>query len=79
MPDDKQATAAPDPDALSPEDVRIQAVPNEGSDQYAVFDATLGQYVSGVGDKATATAAKKELESHNGTITEGHDLQIVPV
>lgn len=47
-----------------------------GSGQWAVFDATLGQYVSGVGDKATANASKKELESHNGAVTDGHDLQV---
>lgn len=52
------------------------AAPSTGSGQYAVFDNDLGQYVSGVGDKATADQAKADLEAHNGAVTDGHDLEV---
>lgn len=69
-------TGDPDPDALQPEDVRTQPpAPNEGSGQFAVWDHDLGQYVSGVSDKATADKARKSLEDHNGAITDGHKLE----
>lgn len=48
---------------------------NEGSGQFAVWDHDLGQFVSGVSDKATANRAKKDLEGHNGAITDGHNLE----
>lgn len=75
---------APDPtlpdaeeSVLAPEDVRTQPPEqNKGSGQFTVWDADLGQYVSGVSDKAGANAAKKELESHNGAITDGHTLEV---
>jgi hypothetical protein len=47
--------------------------------QYAVFDNDLGQYVSGVGDKATADQALKDLKAHNGAVTDGHDLVVQEV
>jgi hypothetical protein len=49
---------------------------NEGSGHFAVYDETVGQYVSGVGDEKTAAAAKTELEAHNGLATEGHTLTV---
>lgn len=75
----EQATITPDPDAQSPEDTQTQPPPeNTGSGQFAVWNATLGQYVSGVGDKATATKMKKELgkAEHNGGPLEGHKLEV---
>jgi hypothetical protein len=66
----------PEDDALQPEDVRTQPpARNEGSGQFAVWDHDLGQYVSGVSDKATADKARKSLEEHNGAITDGHKLE----
>jgi hypothetical protein len=50
--------------------------PTEGSGQFAVYDHDLGQYVSGVGDKKTATQSKKDLTHHNGAITDGHKLEV---
>lgn len=41
---------------------------------YAVYDATLGRYVSGVGDKATADASRAELAKVG--YTKGHKLQV---
>lgn len=65
---------------LSPEDVRHDPPTNKGSGQFAVWDSTLGQYVSGVGDKAGATASKKALEESesffNGAPLEGHTLEV---
>lgn len=67
----------PDDGALAPEDVRTPPPEqNKGSGQFAVFDHDLGQFVSGVGDKATASQAKKDLEDHNGAITDGHELEV---
>lgn len=48
---------------------------NKGSGQHAVFDVDLGQFVSGVSDKATADKARKALSSHNGAITDDHKLE----
>lgn len=76
--DPNPITPVPDPDAdaPAPEDVRTQPpTQNKGSGQYAVWDHDLGQYVSGVSDKKTADAAKKDLENHNGAITDGHTLE----
>lgn len=70
-------TTEPDTTALAPEDVRTQPPEqNKGSGQYAVWDQELGQYVSGVSDKAGAGAAKKSLEDFNGAITDGHTLEV---
>lgn len=74
MPDPK-----PDETAPTPEDTKAQPGTAEGTGHFAVFDRNLNQFVSGVGDKATANAAKKELESHNGTVTEGHTLDVLEV
>lgn len=53
---------------------------NSGSGQFAVYDETAGQYVSGVGDEKRAKAAKKELEASesffNGAPLEGHTLTV---
>lgn len=64
---------------VSPEDT--QAVPSttKGSGQFAVWDHDLGQFVSGVSDKATADKARKSLESHNGAITDDHKLSTLEV
>lgn len=76
-PSDEPTESTADEGALAPEDVRTQPPPpNKGSGQFAVWDAELGQYVSGVGDKDTAAAAKKELESVNGLATDGHTLTV---
>lgn len=48
---------------------------NKGSGQFAVWDVDLGQFVSGVSDKATADKARKALSSHNGAVTDGHKLE----
>lgn len=64
MAEKKASTATPAPEQ------------NKGSGQFAVWDHDLGQYVSGVGDKDTATAAKDTLEDHNGIITDGHQLEV---
>lgn len=77
-PDAEDPTQPPEADAgaLSPEDVRTQPPEqNKGSGQFAVWDQDLGQYVSGVSDKATADKARKGLEDHNGAITDGHKLE----
>lgn len=50
--------------------------PVKGSGQFAVWDHDLGQYVSGVGDKATATQARKDLGDVNGAVTDGHKLEV---
>lgn len=56
-----------------------QAPPEQkGTGQHAVWDVDLGQFVSGVGDKTTATAMKRELgkAAHNGSPLEGHKLEV---
>ena len=58
------------------DDTTTTTTTGTGSGQYAVWDVELGQYVSGVGDKKTADAAKKTLKEHNGTVTEGHTLEV---
>jgi hypothetical protein len=67
------------PDAQAPEDVRTSPNTTPGSGQFAVWDHDLGQFVSGVGDKATADQARKDLEAHNGAITDGHKLETLEV
>ena len=58
-------------------DVNSTGAGAAGSGQFAVYDVTLGQYVSGVSDKATATKAQKSLASgKDGAITDGHDLEV---
>ncbi len=54
---------------------------NKGSGQFAVWNHDLGQFVSGVGDKATATQARKDLTkaAHNGTPQHGHKLEVLEV
>ena len=79
MADTEQTSIQPDPDAQSPEDVQTSPPEqNKGSGQFAVWNDTIGQYVSGVGDKATATKAKKDLAKaeHNGGPLEGHKLEV---
>lgn len=77
---DPQQTITRDPDAPSPEDVRPDPPePVKGSGQYAVYDHDLGQYVSGVSDKATTDKARKALEAHNGAVTDDHKLTTVEV
>lgn len=51
---------------------------NTGSGQFAVWDVELGQFVSGVGDKDTATQMSKDLADaeHNGTPLDGHTLEV---
>lgn len=67
----------PDSGALSPEDNRAPLPEqNKGSGQFAVYDHDLGQYVSGVGDKDTATQAKRDLSDVNGAVTDGHKLEV---
>lgn len=74
--DPTSTTVEPDAGALGPEDVRTPPPDeNKGSGQYAVWDNDLGQYVSGVSDKATADKARKGLEDYNGAITKGHSLE----
>jgi hypothetical protein len=51
----------------------------KGSGQFAVFDHDLGQFVSGVSNKADATKARKALNGHNGAITDGHKLEVLEV
>lgn len=49
-----------------------------GSGQFAVYDVDLGQYVSGVSDKATTDKARKTLAAeadHNGLAVKGHTLE----
>lgn len=70
---------APDPDAAAPEDIQAKPSTTKGSGQYAVWDQDLGQYVSGVSDKATTDKARKSLQAHNGAITDGHKLTTVEV
>lgn len=52
----------------------------EDSGQFAVYDETAGQYVSGVGDEKGAKAALKSLQGsesfHNGMPLEGHKLTV---
>lgn len=75
-PSDEPTEGTGDESVLTPEDVRTQAPePNKGSGQFAVWDHDLGQFVSGVSDKKTADAARKDLEGHNGAITDGHNLE----
>lgn len=47
---------------------------NAGSGHFAVFSHDFGRFVSGVGDKKTATAAKKALGSEGET--KGHKLEV---
>lgn len=51
---------------------------NTGSGQHAVWDHDLGQFVSGVSDKATAGQMRKDLAKaqHNGGPLEGHKLEV---
>lgn len=51
---------------------------NKGSGQFAVWDQDLGQYVSGVGDQATAKASLAELQgdADGDRITDGHQLTV---
>lgn len=51
---------------------------NTGSGQFAVYDHDLGQYVSGVGDKATANASLDTLtgKADDPRITDGHELSV---
>lgn len=49
---------------------------NPGSGQFAVWDHDLGQYVSGVSNKATADKARRALSGgDDGAITDGHKLE----
>lgn len=54
---------------------------NKGSGQFAVWDHDLGQYVSGVGDQATANASLDALQasSEDDRITDGHQLSVLEV
>lgn len=51
-----------------------------GSGQYAVWNDTLGQYVSGVSNKADADKALATFKDDGGTIngvpTKDHDLEV---
>jgi hypothetical protein len=69
----------PDTEAQAPEDVRTVPSTTKGSGQYAVWDHDLGQFVSGVSDKATTDKARKALSGHNGAITDGHKLETLEV
>lgn len=68
-----------DTEAQAPEDVRTVPNTTKGSGQYAVWDHDLGQFVSGVSDKATTDKARKALSGHNGAITDGHKLETLEV
>ena len=52
---------------------------NKGSGHFAVWDHDLGQFVSGVSDKAGAGKSLKALKGHNGAITDGHKLEVLEV
>lgn len=66
------------PGAQDPDHPTEAPEQNKGSGQFAVWNHDLGQYVSGVGDKATATQAKKDLAAaeHNGGPLKGHKLEV---
>jgi len=71
--------ALPDEAAPTPEDVQAKPNTTKGSGHFAVWDHDLGQFVSGVSDKATTDKARKALKGMNGTITEGHKLETLEV
>lgn len=71
MAKDKEADAQVNADPTPPPEE------NAGSGQYAVWDVELGQFVSGVGDKATADQSMKDLgNAEDGAVTDGHTLEV---
>jgi hypothetical protein len=66
------------PGAQDPSEPTQAPEQNKGSGQFAVWNVDLGQFVSGVGDKATATQMRKDLgkAAHNGTPQHGHKLEL---
>lgn len=77
MAEDNQA-ALPGTDA--PAQTRPTPQANAGSGQFAVYDHDLGQYVSGVSDKDTASKAAKDMgKASDGAITDGHKLEVIEV
>lgn len=60
----------------APEPITEEKVTATG--HFAVFDTDLNQYVSGVGNKLTANAMKKELQKshHGGVPLKDHKLEV---